>query len=61
MIIDTSTRNRLAISSNALTSNEEAEPGSDNDFSSPALPKMEFGSRFRVSAQEWLPTWRIIE
>ena len=61
MIIDNSIRKRWGLVPNSVTSQEEKELMAEPDFSSSGYSKLEFGNRFRVSAQEWLPTWRTIE
>ena len=61
MFIDTTLRNRWNLPAKQVGSLEseelKEEPSTGNSLSA----GMEINARFRVSAQEWLPTWRIIE
>ena len=61
MMITNSIRERWGFLPNQAVSSESSdgviEPGAQNNQATGP----EVGRRFRVSAQEWLSTWRIVE
>ena len=61
MMIDSSIRKRWGLAPNTLTVHDEKDTMAESDFTASTAANVELRSRFRVSAQEWLPTWRILE
>ena len=61
MFIDTTLRNRWNLPANKATSTESEDLKEEPIVGSSISSGMEISTRFRVSAQEWLPTWRIVE
>ena len=61
MFIDTTLRNRWNLPSPQLNSTESEELKEEPIVGNSINAGMEINTRFRVSAQEWLPTWRIVE
>ena len=61
MLIDTTLRNRWNLPSKRSNTNNDEELVEDNNITDSFQSGLELGDRFRVTAQEWLPTWRILE
>ena len=61
MLIDTTLRNRWNLPANKLGSAEGEDLKEEPIAGDSINAGMEMSTRFRVSAQEWLPTWRIVE
>ena len=61
MKIDNSIRRHWGFVPNQTENSDEPEVSSDNDMYGISNTAANIGTRFRVSAQEWLPTWRILE
>lgn len=61
MIIDSAIKTRWGLTPSSITAKEEKDLAAENELGHTAISSLELGSRFRVSAQEWLPTWRMIE
>ena len=61
MFIDTTLRNRWSLPTKPSVMDAEEEFVEDNLTEASSRSNLGLNSRFRVTAQEWLPTWRIIE
>lgn len=61
MIIDNTIRKHWGTTPNQIGSRDEEEFVTDNELGTATTSGLEIGTRFRVSAQEWLLTWRVIE
>tara|TARA_Y100001968_G_C19281249_1_gene679328 strand:- start:92 stop:277 length:186 start_codon:yes stop_codon:yes gene_type:complete len=61
MKIDNAIRRTWGFLPNQTENPDEPEISSDSDIYGIENSNSPMGSRFRVSAQEWLPTWRMIE
>ena len=61
MFIDTTLRNRWNLPANKVSSTESEDLKEEPIVGNSINAGIEINSRFRVSAQEWLPTWRIVE
>ena len=59
-MIDTSIRKRWGLAPTSTVSLEDGDVPFDQDTVTTSS-NVDFRNRFRVSAQEWLSTWRIIE
>ena len=61
MLIDNTLRKRWDLTPTKRSSSIEEELVDETDMTNSVAPGLELGKRFRVSAQEWLLTWRTIE
>ena len=61
MKIDNSIRRHWGFLPNQNDRSDENEPSSENDSYGISDTVSNIGTRFRVTAQEWLPTWRMLE
>ena len=61
MLIDNTLRKRWGLIPNQVGSNSEDELVIENDLTGSIASNLESPHRYRVSAEEWLITWRAIE
>ena len=61
MIIDNNMRRRWGFIPHHTASSESDSYTTETDLAINETTGQERGVRFRVSAEEWLPTWRMIE
>ena len=61
MLIDNSLRRRWGFIPHQSNSGAEKELITDSDFSDAITSNRDIQNKFRVSAEEWLGTWRVTE
>ena len=61
MLIDNSLRRRWGFIPNQSNSGVEEELMNDSDRSDTMTSSRDIQNKFRVSAEEWLGTWRVTE
>ena len=61
MIIDNTIRKRWGPVTSHVGGSVDDELNQENDFSNLTGSALETGNRVRVTAQEWLHTWRMVD